>query len=514
MRKLKPTNGINQRLHPHDVPDTQFVQMQNYDMGHKGQHDEHFALIRGSVAYHGSSLGTNAATHMCVHYDNANNIAHVLAAVDGKIFRKVSGQNEFEEIFSGLVPNKISSSINVMNRTYLASSVDGILEYDGFTISKVSGSPNLNYIVFSKEINRAFGIDANNPDSYLFTDDVSTMGGVPAIWNPLNADVVPSDEGDIEEALFILRGRLVHLRTNGIWIYYIAGAPTSWRPEKCQVDVGCVSAKTAKLVNNEIWFFGHSTRQGRGMFGFDGTNARILSFDVEPLMYRINPYRIKEACAEYVDNLYKLSFSLDSELQNNHTLHFDTLYNNKEKEIPNVYGVHTYGFESSCVLSTRQFEGEHLFARKQNGGSWVYKVHETYTQYGEIIEGECITPMYEKEAEEIDWDWFKRYERFIISFPPRGTWNIQFEAYKDYEAHPSVTWNLALDGGNLSLEEIILGQQPLEAKEVGFAQKTFSILGRAIQFKIRNSVPNQPSTFSEISYQPRAVRKMVNAQLL
>lgn len=510
--KICPKSGINLRLHPHDVPASQWVSMQNYDMGR--EHDEHFHLIKGSTPYHGTSLGSSAASHICVHYDNANNIAHHLACVDGKIFRKISGQNEYEEIYSGLVPNSIRSSINVMNRTYLASSKDGILEYDGYSIQKVNGSPNLSWITFSKEINRAFAIDANNPDSYLFTDDVSTMGGVPAIWNPLNADFVPSDEGDIEEALFILRGRLVHLRTNGIWIYYIGGSPTSWRPEKCPTDVGCIAPKTAKLVNNEIWFLGHSTRVGRGIFSFNGTESRILSFDIEPLINRINPYRIKESCAEYVNNLYKLSFSLDSELQNNHTIHLDTIYNNKEKEIPNVYGVHTYGFESSCVLSTRQFEGEHLFARQQSGGSWIYKVDEVYSQYGEIIEGELITPIFEKESDELDWDWFKRYGKFMVTFPPRGTWNVIVEVYKDYEATPCMSWNMALDGSNYSLEDLILGKQPLEEHEVGFVQKTFSVLGRAIQFKIRNSVMNQPSSIAEISYDARPVRRMKNAQLL
>lgn len=518
--KIEPKGGINTRKHPHDVGIDQFISMQNYDMGKWNHHHEHYKLIQGSTKYHGTSLGTNAATHLTVHYDNSLGTAQVIACVDDKILRKVQGTNEFETLMSGLTPNKITSSVNVFNRTYFAHPVDGIIEYDGFTASKVNGSPKLSSIIFSKEANRAFGIDAGNPDSYLFTDDVSTTGGVPVNWNPLNADVVPSDEGDIEEALFLLKGRLIHLRTNGIWIYYIGGGPTSWRAEKASTDVGCIAFKTAKMVNNEIWFLGHSTKVGIGVFAFNGSESRIISFDVEPTMYRINPYRIKEACAEYVGNLYKLSFSIDADIENNHTLHFDTIYNNKETNLPCVYGIHTYGFESSCVLNTRLFSGEHIFARKYNGGSWVFKADDVYTQYGdnsgsgEIIEGEILTPIYEDAGEDIGWDYFKRFEKFMVAYPPSGTWNMRVDAFVDYKTNPEIGWNLSLEGDNLSIDDIILGTNPLDAHEQSFRIKTVSFLGRAIQFRMRNSVKNQPSEFSGLAYDVRPVRRMKNAQVL
>jgi hypothetical protein len=515
---ISPKAGVNLRLHPHDISVNQWALMTNVDMNKGYAHDEHFKSIDGSVKYHGVTIGTQAPTCIPIYYDNSLDKSDVLACVDDKILRKNKGTNEFETIYSSLEPNKITSYVNVMNRMILAHPTQGLFEYDGYTVRYVEGSPKLSSIVFVKEINRAFGISAENPDSYLFTDDVSTTGGVPVNWNPLNVDVVPSDEGDVEESLFVLNGRLVHLRTNGIWIYYIGGAPSQWRPEKKPTDAGCLAPKTAKMVNNEIWFLGHSPKLGRALFAFDGVNSRVLSYDIESYMYRINPYRIKNACAEYVGNQYKLSVSLDSDRENNTTFHFDTMYANTETNMPCVYGPHTYGFESSAVLNTRQFGGEHLFGRK----GWVYKVDEVYTQYGspqandgELIPVKLVTPIYEEETTpegKLGPDWYKRYEKFLLFYPPKGTWNATVNVYKDYEANPSITFKEGFKGENDSIEELILGSSPIDRAEQSYRLRTFSELGRSIQFEFINENVNEPLEISGFQYDSRPVRRIKNAQ--
>lgn len=519
MPEIKPLGGINTRLHPHDVSRNQFILMQNVDM----THDHHYTQIKGSVRYHGATLGTTrAASVIMLCYNNELDTADILTMADDKIFKKNIGANEFVELKSGLTSDKVRFYLNHNNKLYIPDPAFGLFEYDGISGIEKVNDILMNDIIISKETNRAFATRADIPNAYNWTDDLSTMGDAPINWNSINTDTVPSTEGDQIEKIMFMRGRLVFLMTNSIWIEYVNGGPENWRYEKIATTVGCIAPKTAKMVKDEIWFVGNSPMSGVGLYSFNGSSVKLLSYDVEPIFKRINPNRIEEACAEYVDNIYKLSFALDAAIENNVTLHVDALQYNSETELPNFYGLHTYGFKASAVLNTKRFAGEHLFSALHDTGSYIYKVHDVMTQHatdltsnGDLIPTTLITPIYSEEETKdgkMDETWMKRYEKFYSKYPPSGNWTSTMEVLRDYRNETYVSWTQYMDGDNYKLESFFLGMDPLDISELAVKPKLQDILSNAIQLKISNFSVNTKFWWDAVTYDIRPVRRIKDVQ--
>ena len=519
MTTLKPKNGGNLRLPAYEVGLDQWVLMQNMDLTHKEIEEQ----ILGSVKYHGAALGTNNPTAVLVNYNQSANKQDVLVCVDDKIRKKNFGANEFEDLLTGLTPNKIRTSVNISDKSYIAHPVDGLFEYDGVSVIKKlitnssSGSITLKDIITAKETNRCFGITSNN--ELVWTDDLVTMGGTPITWAALNVDTQFPTNGDTPEKLFILSGRLIVLRSNSIWFYYIIGGPTSWRPEKVDFSGGCIAPWTAKQVGKEIWFLGYSGETGRGVYALDGNgNVRLLSYDYEPFLERINASRIQDAVAEHVNNLYKISFAIDSDTENNWTLHFDTIKINKNTGSPNIYGPHTYGFSASAVLNTTEFKGEHLIARKHTDGARVFKVANYRTQYsdelvdnGSLIPTVLISPIISEEQvgkSVLDNSWIKGYSDLIIENPPLGTWIGDVEILKGFENETFLNYEQFMEGENYSIEGLSLGSDPIDFESLSAEPQNFmDFVSDSIQFKFSNYQANKKMAFRALSYQAKPDRR-------
>lgn len=526
---FKPTNGVNLRLPASEVGVEQAVLMQNYDWTHSEQCEQ----IPGSSKYHGNTIGTNAPTAIMVNYNEAEDKQDVLVCVDDKIYKKNFGSNEFQELLSGLTPNQIRFGTNINDKSYIIHPKDGFFEYDGvskitklITNSTAGTSINLKDIISSKETNRCFGITANN--ELVWTDSLATIGGVPIQWAALNVDTQFPTNGDEPIKLFILSGRLIVLRTNSIWFYYILGTPSQWRPEKVDFSGGCIAPLSAKQVGREIWFFGYSAESGRGVYAIDGNgNVRLLSLDIEPVLDRINQNKIMDVCAEHVGNLYKFSFALDAETENNWTFHFDTISLNKETGSPNIYGPHTYGFSASCVLNTTKFKGEHLFARKHTDGARVFKVGDYRTQYsdelvdnGSLIPTILISPIISDEQigkTLYDVTWMKRYSDFYIDCPPKGSWHGTVEVLKGFESETFESYEQYLQGDGYPLEAVSLGSDPIDYESVSSDQDALidaNFVSDAIQFKISNYNVNEKHAFRSLRYEAKPERKKKNVQII
>jgi hypothetical protein len=506
MTTLRPRNGINLRLNAYDVGLDQLVLSQNMDMGSDEIHEQ----IQGSVKYHGANIGTNEPTAVLVNYNQSANKQDVLIAVDDKIVKKNFGANEFENLLTGMTPNKIRNSVNIKDKSYIAHPVDGLFEYDGISVITKINDIQLVDIITAKETNRCFGITKDG--ELVWTDDLVTMTGVPLTWAALNVDTQFPTNGDTAVKLFILSGRLIVLRSNSIWFYYIIGGPTNWRPEKVDFSGGCIAPQTAKQVGKEIWFLGYSGETGRGVYALDGNgNVRLLSYDVEPFLNRINKNKIQEAVAEYVNKIYKLSVCIDNELTNNWTLHFDTISINKDTGSPCIYGPHTYGFSASAVLNTTEFKGEHLFTRKHSDGARVFKVADYRTNYsdelvdnGSLIPTVLISPIISQEVvgkSVIDSGWFKKYSNLIIEHPPVGTWYGEVEVLKGFENETFETYLHYMEGQNYSIEALEIGADPLDFEILSPEPFNFmDITSDSIQFKFSNYQVNKKMAFRSLSY--------------
>jgi hypothetical protein len=501
--ELRPKYGVNLRLKAFDLIN-QWALMQNNDMAH----DEFFRQIKGSVKYHNAILGTNSPSAIIPAYNNDTDTAEVLSSVDDKIVRRKSGQNEFETLIEGLTPGLVWTSAEIENKVYIPHPKDGLFEYDGASKIEKINDILLTDIFLSKETNRAFGITKYH--ELVWTDSLSSIGGVPISWNPLNVEKIHPTKGDYPVKLWILRGRLCVLMGNSIWIYYINGSPESWRPERCPTVVGVAARKTVKQVGEELWFLGWSSDTGIGLYAFNGQTCRLLSYDIEPYMLRINPERANDAVGELVDNIYKLSFALDASTENNCTFHFDTININPETQTPNIYGPHTYGFNCSAVLDTKKFKGEHLFGRKHSDGGRIFRVANYRTQYsdelsdnGDLIAGILISGIISKEGigkSIYDQSWFKKYKNIYLDWEPAGSWGIDVEILKGFENETFESYIEYLDGSNLSLEAISADSDALDYQSLQVTNQIEDFVSDSIQLKISNYNVNSTFAFRSMRY--------------
>ncbi len=516
---IKINKGLNMRLPGYETPEGQALILQNYDMSH----NEILEQIQGSVKYHGATLGTNAPTSIMVNYNELENKQDVLVAVDDTVLKKNFGSNEFENLLGGFTPNSIKQALNLENKTYIAAPFDGLFEYDGVSVIAKVNDIKLRDIIYSKETNRCFGIQADN--DLVWTDDLATMGGVPLLWAGTNASIFPPTKGDIPEKLWILNGRLVILKTDSIWFQYILGGPTDWRPEKLSFPGGCIAAQTVRQVGQELWFLGFSAETGRGVYGVNGSGeVRLLSYDVEPFLDRINYHKIKDAVAEHVNNIYKISFAIDASLENDYTLHFDTININKDTGSPNIYGPHTYGFSASTVLNTTKFRGEHLFARKHSDGARIFKVANYRTQYsdelsdnGSLIPTILLTGIISTEnykGGSLDDTWFKRYSNLYLDNPPLGTWYGTIEILKGFENETFTDYKHYMEGFNLSIEALSLGSDPLDFQSLASDLHRMEFVSDAIQIKVSNYIVNVKTAFRSIRYDVTPDRRKKNVELV
>lgn len=516
---VKPKYGVNLRLPAYSLKD-QWAYMQNVDMGD----DELFRQILGSVRFHGTILGTNAPTHATVNYNNEEEREDVLVCVDDKILRKQYGPAEFSELIGGLTPNYIRASVSLENKTFFAHPKDGIFRYDGIAQVEKVNDILLSDIIISKETNRAFGIRADVLGSIVWTDNLSTIAGEPIEWNALNVDKIYPTRGDVPEKLFFLNGRLIIVMTNSVWVYYVNGSPSNWRPEQAPTVVGFIAPSTMKQVGEELWGFGFSPETGLGVYAFNGRTSRLLSYDISLYLgSRVNLSRVKYACAELVQNIYKLSIPVDGSLENNVTFHIDTINVNPETNSPNIYGPHTYGFSCSALLNTRKFRGEHLIGRKHTDGARLFRVADYRTQYsneladdGDMIAPLLVSPIYEKEQigkQIYGNDWIKRFERITPHFPPVGSWSFNIDLLVNAKNQVEKSIEQFSDGNNFTAEEIDLGSDALNFESQSDEVHIPDVQGESIQFKLSNFQTNKKFAFREIEYDVRPIRRKKRAQV-
>jgi len=505
------------RLNPYDTPLNQWYLMQNYDY----DHSETYRQIQGSVKYHGTSLGTNPPHQIFAYYNNELDVARILVAVDDKILVRNEGTNEFTALITNLTPNKTGFSCLVDTNMFIAHP-DGLLQYDGNTITKVKNGPSVKDIIFSKETNRAFAISADVENQVIWTDDIVTTGGVPIEWNALNVAEMPPTDGDVIEKLGFLNGRLVYFMTNSTWIQYVNGPAQNWRFEKSPTVVGWIAPKTIKQVGTDFWGLGFSPALGRGLYSFNGQTSSLLSFDVEPFLDRINNNLIHEACAEHVNNIYKISFAVDSSPKNNFTFHVDTIIKNEQTGYPNFYGPHTYGFSASAVLNTRIFRGQHIFGDTYQSGSWVFRVGDFLTQHaadtsdnGDLIPTVLVSGLIrntEYKGAKFGDEWMKRFRDFFFKYPPSNSNALTVQFLRSHLNEIYDSEQLYLDDGSESLSAVNLGYTPINLSRYGVTKMIKNILSPGIQIVISNYTPKTYSELNEISFEAVPVRMIKGAQ--
>ena len=385
MPKIIETN-FNGGINWHDSPwsealkkDAQCVLMQNC-----GYKDRTVDMILGQQKYHGSTLGAYPVTAIMPYYNDQDDSFKLLAACGGSIYIRDPQTNEFTELAGSFHPNGIYSCATRYDTMYIASIYDGLKKYTGGTlIEKVGGGAtapgSFRVIVYMKEIDRMFGI---SDDAVLGQISWCDLGN-PEVWDGASTQRFKLQDGERTETGAVLYGKLIILNTYSIWIYFVQGNEENWRLEQAPTTVGCVAPGTLRKVGNELWFLGKHPQHQYGVYAFNGSTCRLLTHDIEPLFHRINTNKVRNACAEVRDDVYRVSFAMDASEENNVSIDLDLIHV-KADGTPAIYGPHTWGFCSSVVLNDRQNKNEWLVG---NESGWVFKEGGNSVPETAVVEG-------------------------------------------------------------------------------------------------------------------------------
>lgn len=417
--------GINWQLpawHPDIKKKMQCVLMKNYRYK-----DDFIDSIPGTKRYHGTQLQNAPVTAILPYYNDQTDVYIGLGACGDAIYKKNEQSNEYTEIKSALTPNSIFTSAMRYDTLYIASVNDGLKKYLGGNVIETVGGGDtapgsFRVIIYMKEIDRLFGISDNAILGQITWCDF----GNPEIWDPANVERFKLKKGERVEGAEILFGKLIIFCTYSTWIYYVSGNEENWRLEEAPTTIGCVAPNTIRKVGSSIWFLGEGPELELGVYRFNGSTSEILTHDIEPMFKMINRNRLRWACAEVHDDLYTISFSSDFYVINNISVDLDTI-NTKSDGTPAIYGPHSFGFVSSCVLNGRQNNKQFLMGCED--GFIYYENGTTFKSTngvdGDLIEQRFLSRIHNEEKIDV----MKQYNSLSLFFRPRGYFSAKLGFY-------------------------------------------------------------------------------------
>jgi hypothetical protein len=495
MELLDLRGGINRLKPGYMIGKNQCIYMQN--LRWKNGFVE---SIPGTIKYHGTTLGANPVTALLPYYDEDNQIYKLLCASGGDIFVRDEGANEFSSLKGALKSNQICNSVMRYSTLYIPHPEDGLFKYEGGnTIYKVGGGstipPAFKYIAWDKGTDRMFGVDDKGN---IYWCDISD----PENWDGASVDKIKFQDGETTEGVGILYGKLIIFCTYSIWIYYIQGNEENWRLEQSPTMVGVRAPATLRKGGKGFLFYSDSGKTKPGIYTFDGSRSELMTEDIIPLMQLISQSNKKDCAAEYHNDLYTFSFPYMNSIVNNMAIDLD-FSNVKEDGTPAVYGPHDLGFRSSCVLSTRQVNGEFLIGDPSSG--WVYREGGVTWKGANPTDGELI---YQRFLSGIhndgEWDTMKQYQNAYVYFRPTTYFQaklrfyVSFGAYaREHEYYPQVTTESHFGDYDI-FERRLLGSPELSRfdQDLGMDAR-----GTSIQLEIINDVLAQRLAFQGYGYE-------------
>jgi hypothetical protein len=445
-------------------------------------------------------------TAIMPYYNDQTDDFKLLIATGDGIYKRNPQTNEFEQLATAFTKNGIYSYTIRYDVMYIASIYDGLKKYlGGSQIEEVgTGSTkpgSFRQILYMKEIDRMFGIWDNAVLGQITWSNLSD----PETWDGANVERFKLQDGERTEGGATLYGKLIIFNTYSIWIYFVQGNEENWRLEQAPTTIGCVAPATIRKVANEIWFLGQGPHNQLGVYAFNGSSCRLLSHDVEPLFRNANKNKLKSACAEVHDDVYRVSFAYGASETNNMALDFDLIHI-KADGTPAIYGPHNIGFCSSAVLNNRQNSGEWLMGTEDG---WVLKEGGTTVRSTNGANGQLLQHKFLSRIDNNDeYDIMKQLEQVCIYFRPKGFFNVDVNYYMGYGSfkntltmNPDANWVGFAGDFNVFFDHFSGTPEIYEFQE----QCAMDARGTAFQIEIVNSSLGHSFAFDAIKLNFRSL---------
>jgi len=299
------SGGLNVKDSEHMIADNQCIDIKNFYFDQKGA----LSKRNGSKEYNTSAIDSNPILSLFRFYKSSGSFQEFLCLSGSTLYKGDDIGGTWTSIKTGLTAGKRCSFAVWGDLCYMWNGYDTPMQYDGTTVSDVSGSPpNGKYVVFRKDRLYVAG-DPNNPNRIYFCDT-----GNPTSWSTgSNYIDIRSNDGDMITGILPLGDSLVIYKNNSVWM--LAGTQTSdFFLSMVLSKVGCMAPGTLVEYHN-IHIFLHRL----GVFSFNGVNAQILSEKIEPRILDINATYIAKAAGGIYKNHYWLSLTKTGDTENKDT---------------------------------------------------------------------------------------------------------------------------------------------------------------------------------------------------
>lgn len=310
------------------------------------------------------------------------------------------------------------SSINGLGETKLATvSVSAYNDTGVDTPSTIFTPPEGNNTGGQKGTMVAYALsrlfvagDTDNPSRLYYSaggsqiDDFSSGNGGGYI------DVSKND-GDKLTAIYFYQNTIICFKSRSIWKFSFtsAGLPSL---ELVTNELGCISYRTVKIVNNALWFL--SMKDGRASVNSLGnvqnyfnalrTTEQSLKISGGSLLDSANVAQLQNACAFFFRNVYGVCVAQGGSSTNNRVYPYDARFNAWLGYWDNI--------NANCFFSYQDANGnEDLYYGSETTG-YVVKMFTGTDDNGEAIEWKIQTKNYNQKL----FDQYKIYRNPVFWF--------------------------------------------------------------------------------------------------
>lgn len=196
----------------------------------------------------------------------------------------------------------VEFGVQYSGKFYMCRAADTVLQWDGTTITAITGSPTGTFCTVYKD--RLYVLNSKatgNQSSRLYFSAIADFSSTG--WPSTNfVDVRPGD-GDVLIACAVIHDLLLVFKTHSTWGLYVQGLPDNWILRNTNPEIGCISKYTPREIEGFLYFVGV-----RGAYKTDGNIYTDIGESINPLFRDriVNQTTINIDVASWWDDRYIL----------------------------------------------------------------------------------------------------------------------------------------------------------------------------------------------------------------
>lgn len=290
---IRGFKGVNLREPAGMIQDDELSSCINFDIGRAGE------LVKRTgftIMHNGQTAGSNPTKL----------IGHLLTSTHSKIIIQAGTKIYYSENGSDLVEIgtfSVEFGVQYANKFYMVRKSGTVLEYDGVTVTAITGSPSGTFCTVYKD--RLFVLSSEGANSSrLYFSSVANFSATG--WPSTNfIDVRPGD-GDFLTCCAVIHDILIVFKGRTTWALYVQGSPENWILRNQNPEIGCISKYTPREIEGFLFFVG-----ARGVYKTDGNIFEDIAENIKPVFEDriVNITNANIDTAAWWDDKYKLLFN-------------------------------------------------------------------------------------------------------------------------------------------------------------------------------------------------------------